>query len=228
MTVQASAILARVRTQLIDELPTQRWSDDELLMWLSDGQRTLIAVDPALGDVTGPVKVELGTKQALPDGGFMLLDIKRNMGFDGLTPGRVITVITRENLDRVDPYWHASARSEVTLHYIYNPKEPRIYYIYPPSTGEHYIEAAVAMNPPDMAALTDTLLVPDLYQTALFDYVMFRAHQKDSDYSAGDQIAQGYLQLFQMFTATHTAAMVDQSPNKQLGPPDLTDKGAAA
>jgi len=228
MAVTAQTILTRVRTQLIDELAQKRWSDDELLRWLSDGQRTLVATDPALGEVTAPLKMAAGTKQVLPIEAFMLLDIKRNMGADGLTPGRVVTVISRENIDRVDPMWHASRRSDVTLHYVYDPKQPKTYYIYPPSTGANYLDVSRAASPPDFTALTDLMTIPDLYQTALFDYVMFRAHQKDSDYSAGDSKAQAYLGLFQMFTTSHTEAVLDESPNKQLGPSDLADKGAAA
>ena len=49
MAVTAQTILTRVRTQLIDELTQQRWTDPELLRWLSDGQRTLVAMDPAWG-----------------------------------------------------------------------------------------------------------------------------------------------------------------------------------
>ena len=237
MAITAQTILTRVRTQLIDEIPVpagqdpasvRRWTDDELLRWMSDGQRTLVAMDPSLGTFTDALLLQPGTKQVLPDGAFMLIDIKRNMGNDGLTPGRVVTVISRENLDRVDPMWHASRRSDVTQHYIYDPKQPRVYYVYPPSTGANYIDVVRANNPPDFTTLTDLLTVPDLYQTALFDYVMFRAHQKDSDYAAGESKAQAYLQLFQLFVTGHTEAVLDESPNKQLGPSDLADKGAAA
>src|SRR6478609_911355 len=98
MAVTAQTIITRVRTQLIDELATKRWTDDELLRWLSDGQRTLVAMDPALGEVSGPLLMVVGTKQTLPAGAFMLLDIKRNLGLDGVTPGRVVTVVSRENL----------------------------------------------------------------------------------------------------------------------------------
>jgi hypothetical protein len=156
------------------------------------------------------------------------MDIQLNMGLDGRTPGRVITVVSRENLDRTDPNWHASRRSDVTLHYIYDPKQPRIYYVYPPSTGAGFVNLARAHVPPDFVALTDPLTVPDLYQTGLFDYVMFRAHQKDTDYSAGNEKAQTYLSLFQMFMQGTTASILDESANKQMQPTDFGDKGAAA
>ena len=228
MAVTAQTILTRVRTQLIDELATKRWTDDELLRWLSDGQRTLVAMDPTLGNVTNSLPLAVGTKQTLPPGSFMLLDIKRNMGAAGDTPGRVVTVITRENLDAVDPNWHASRRSDITFHYVYDPKQPLIYYVWPPSTGVGQLEVSRATSPPDFATVNDLMSVPDLYQTALFDYTMFRAHQKDTDYTAGNDKAQAYLQLFQMFATGHGAAQLDESPNKMLGPTDLADKGAAA
>jgi hypothetical protein len=228
MAVTADTILKRVRTQLIDELEQKRWTDDELLRWLSDGQRTLVALDPALGETTDRMQLAVGTKQTLPPNAFMLLDIKNNLGLDGDTPGRVVTVISRENLDRVDPNWHASRRSDVTFHYIYDPKQPKTFYVYPPSTGVAFLDISAAYTPPDFADLTTEMVVPDLYQTALFDYVMFRAHQKDSDYASGEGKAGVYLQLFQMFTGATTDAVLAESPNKQLGPTDLADKGAAA
>jgi hypothetical protein len=228
MAITAQTIITRVRKQLIDELTQKRWLDDELLLWLSDGQRTLVAMDPALGEVSGPMALVAGTKQQLPAGAFMLLDVKRNLGADGATPGRAITVISRENIDRTDPNWHASRRSDVIFHYVYDPKQPRTFYVYPPSTGGGQIDVSRAQNPADFTTLADTMTIPDLYQTALFDYVMFRAHQKDTDYAGGNDKAQMYLQLFQMFTQGHTDAVLAESPNKQLGPTDLADKGAAA
>lgn len=228
MTVSAQTILTRVRSQLIDELATKRWSDAELLRWLSDAERTLVAMDPSLGDVTGPLLLAVGSKQTLPVGAFMLLDINRNMGLDGDSPGRVVTVVSRENLDRVDPNWHHSLRSEETQHYIYDPKTPRTFYVYPPSTGTNYLDISRAHTPPEITTLDQNITIPDLYQTAMFDYVMFRAHQKDSDYAAGEGKAAVYLNLFQLFMQGHTQAQTDESPNRQLGAPDLADKGAAA
>lgn len=228
MPVQAQAIITRVRTQLIDDLPTQRWTDTELLSWLSDGQRTLVSVNPTLGAVTAPMPLVVGTKQVLPAGAFMLVEITRNLGLDGKTPGRVVTPIGRDNLDRTDPNWHVSRRSEVTQHYIYNPDIPLVFYVYPPSTGFNFLEVSCAQNPADITALTGNIAVPDLYQTALFDFTMFRAHQKDSDYAAGDQVAQGYLQLFQMFASAHDSAIEGEAPNKLTSNTELTPRGAAA
>jgi hypothetical protein len=227
MPVTAQTILARVRTQLIDELATKRWSDDELLRWLSDGQRTLVAMDPTINEVCTALLLDIGTKQSLPENGFILLDIKRNMGADGLTPGRAVTIISRENMDRVDPDWHASRRSDITMHYLYDPQQPTTYYVWPPSTGQSYLDVSRSETPPDFTTLDDAMVIPDIYQTALFDYVMFRAHQKDTDYAAGNEKAQMYLQLFQLFTSGTGQAQATTSPTQVQAQPDLGAKGAA-
>jgi len=227
MTVLASAIIDRVRTQLIDERVTQRWGDEELLRWLSDGQRTVVAMSPSLGEVTESLQLTEGTKQTLPAGTLMLLDIQRNMGADGETPGRAVRPVTRELMDGMNPSWHAAARSSTISNYIYDPQRPRVYYVYPPSTGLTYLEVSRAANPAEITTTTDLLVVDDLYQTALFDYVMFRAHQKDSDYAAGEGKAQVYLQLFMAFMGQHEGAKLAESPNQQLADTNLGVKGAA-
>ena len=227
MPVLASTILTRIRGQLIDERVTQRWTDAELLRWMSDAQRTIVAMSPSLGEVTAALLLSAGTKQTLPDGAFMLLDIKRNMGADGLTPGRAVRVVTRELMDGIDPNWHAGARSSVTQNYIYDPMQPRTFYCWPPSTGTNYLEVSRAQVPTEMTTGAATLTVPDLYQTAIFDYTMFRAHQKDSDYAAGEGKAQVYMALFTAIFGQHEGAKLSESPNMQLGPTDLGSKGAA-
>jgi hypothetical protein len=222
MAVTAQTILTRVRSQLIDEQPTKRWTDDELLRWLSDGQRTLVAMNPSLGMKMVSIPTQPGTLQVLPPGAFMLLDIQRNMyrnDDDSFTPGREVTVVSRENLDRTDPNWHTSRRSDVTHHFIYDALQPLVYFVWPPSTGVNYLDTNLAMTPVDFDSLDDPMIVEELYQTALFDYVMFRAHQKDTDYSAGNEKAATYLQLFQMFASGHQAGKDAQTPNK--GPPDV-------
>lgn len=227
MPVAASLILTRVRRQLIDENVTQRWSDAELLSWLSDGQRTVVAMSPSVGERTASMKLAEGTKQTVPAGAFQLLDVKRNMGADGGTPGRAVSVVTRELMDSFDPNWHASARSSTTKHYIYDPEQPKTFYAWPPSTGQNWVELSAAYTPVEMTVVVDLLEIDDLYQTALFDYVMFRAHQKDSDYSAGEGKAGVYLGLFQAFMGGHEGGKLAESPNVRLAGTNLSTKGGA-
>lgn len=227
MAVLASTIIARVRRQLVDEKSIQHWSDTELLGWISDGQRAIMIASPSLNEVTQSLKLDAGTRQTLPAGAHILLSIKRNMGTDGLTPGRAIRVVAREVLDTMNPDWHSAPKVATVENYVYDPEQQVSFYVYPPSNGNGYIEASFAKIPSELSASTNPIEVSDIFQTALFDYVMFRAHQKDSDYSAGDNKAQMYLQLFTAFIGQQNNTQVNEDPNTELGSPDLSSKGGA-
>lgn len=227
MTVAASLILARVRRQLIDEAVVQHWTDAELLGWISDGQRTIVAMDPSYGETTEVFELAEGTKQNLSPDTHQLLDIQRNMGADGDTPGRTVRVVSREVLDTLNADWHSAPHTSVVENFIYDPQRPTIFYVYPPNNGTGTIELSRAKVPAELTNGSSVIEVNDLCQTALFDYTMFRAHQKDSDYSAGEGKAQVYLSLFMAFMTQQGTGALDESPNVKLSPANLASKGAA-
>ena len=87
MTVTAQTIIDRVRTQLIDE-DAVRWTDAELLRWLSDGQRAVVAFSAGASSTTAVKAMVAGTRQSIPADGHMLLTIVRNLSADQVTAGR--------------------------------------------------------------------------------------------------------------------------------------------
>lgn len=227
MAVTAQTIIDRVRTQLIDTGTTQRWTDSELLKWLSDGQRSVVAFAPSASSTDAVLQLASGTKQSIPSDGHMLLTIVRNTDVTGTTGGRVCRIVTRELLDAQNPDWHNSSNSTTVQNYIFDPMEPKKFYVYPPNDGTGYVECVYSVMPSDLTSVSDVLDVQDIYQTALVDYVLFRAHQKDSDFAAGQAVAQNYLQLFLSYMGQGEASQVASNPNLQLTPPNPATKGTA-
>lgn len=227
MTVLASEIIDRVRTQLVDQAATKRWSDDELLRHLSDGQRTIAAISPDVITKVAVVQLAAGTRQSLPADGNQLLSIMRNMGTDGATPGRAVRVIRRDVIDDQNPNWHAEPKMNYTYNYVYDPLDPKAFFVYPPSNGSGRLEINYSYTPVEIDALTDEVDVPDLYVTALTDYVLSRAHMKDADSSGGSATAGMFLQLFQAFMQTTGDAEVAVNPNLQTMPFNPATKGTA-
>ena len=227
MAITAESIIDRVRIQLIDNGDTYRWSDAELLKWLSDGQRTIVVAAPGNSSSTEIVPLVAGTKQNIPSDGNMLLYIVRNTNAAGTVAGRAIRIVSREILDAQNPDWHTATASATVQNYIFDPQEPTKYYVYPPNTGTGYVEMVYSHLPVDMTSLSDTLVVQDIYQTALFDYVMFRAHQKDSDFAAGQALASTYFQLFAAAIGQRDGGLLANNPNLQLGAPDPSTRGSA-
>lgn len=227
MPVAASSILERVRTQLIDTGDVYRWSDAELLKWLSDGQRTVVAMAPGASSDAAVISLSAGTHQNIPADGHMLLSVVRNVAADGVTPGRAVRIVSREILDAYTPDWHSSARTAAVQNYIFDPQRPKEFYVYPPNNGTGKLEIVYSILPGEMTTLSDTLVVQDIYQTALVDYVLFRAHQKDGDWSAGMAVATNYLQMFLSYMGQGETSQLQNNPNLQLASPDLTTKGGA-
>jgi hypothetical protein len=216
MSVAASVVLTKVRNQLADNGVVQRWTDAELLGWLSDGQRTIAGADASTASVVVPLQLSAGTRQAIPPGGYAFLSMYRNMGTDGQTPGAATRLVRRDLLDTILPGWHSAPASPTVQNYVFNNEDPRSYYVYPPNDGTGYVEINYAQMPTELTSDTQNLALPDIYQTPLFDYVMARAHAKDSDAAAGLQYAQMYMQSFMAFVGSNAKDLSLENINATL------------
>jgi hypothetical protein len=200
MAVVASSIINRARTQLADNGSTYRWADSELLNWLSDGQRAIVALDPVATQTVTGVTLVAGTRQSLPSGAHKLIHIYRNLSAGG-TPGKACTYVPLSLLDTQYPDWHTDTAVSAVRHWTYDENDPVGFYVYPRNDGSGRVELNYSTMPTDLPSTSSNISVRDIYQTALLDYVMFRAHSKDSDFAAGQSLAAGYLTAFNNFVA---------------------------
>ena len=194
-TIISSSIITKAQRVLQDATGV-RWDSSEMLGWLNSGQREILLFKPNAYVKYAPMQLVAGTRQLLPDDAVQLIDIPRNMGTTGTTPGRAIRQADREALDAAVPMWHAATANAVVRHYIYNVLEPRAFYVYPPqpTTGRGYVEAIYGATPAD-AILSGAITLDDIYETPLLDYMLYRAFSKDSEY-ANAQRATMYYQSF--------------------------------
>lgn len=216
-TITTASLLARAATVLQD--PTNiRWPQAELLDWLNDGQREIALFKPNVFVKNVSVQLVAGTKQTLPADGVSLIDVVRNMGTGGTTPGTAIRVVTREILDAQVNNWHSSTANAVAKHYVYTPLDPKTFYVYPPqpSTGMNQVEVIYVAAPTD-ATLVSTITLDDIYMTALLSYILFRAYTKDAEYANNTQLAQAYYAQFQGILQGKTGSEVASNPNASLG-----------
>lgn len=214
-----ASLLSRAAVILQD--PTSiRWPQTELLDWLNDGQREIALFKPNVFVKNTTVQLVAGTKQSLPADGVSLIDVVRNMGTNGSTPGAAIRVVTREILDAQISNWHSSTASAVVKHYVYTPLDPKTFYVYPPQpTGagtQNQAEVVYVASPTD-ATLVSTITIDDIYMTALLNYILFRAYTKDAEYANNAQLAQLYYTQYQAILQGKTASELAANPNASLG-----------
>lgn len=201
MSTAASSIINRVRTQLIDTsaFAPPRFTDAELLQWLSDGQRTIVAAIPRSSQKLAVVPLVAGTRQSIPADGYMYLTAYRNMGASGATPGLVLVETQRTLMDTQYPTWHSQASVPAPSIVVFDPSDPKAFYVSPPSDGTGKVELSYSGNVVELVNTTDLLTVQDIWATPLFDYAMYRCCQKDSDYAPGQATGATYLASFTGF-----------------------------
>lgn len=207
-------------TQLLQDATNIRWTKTEMLGWINSAQREILIYKPNANPTLGTITAVAGSKQALPAGGIQLLEVVRNMGTGGATPGKAITNIDRNILDRTIPGWHAItpvAASVGADHYAFDPRFPTTFYVYPPVAVNSTFEAIWSALPTDLTG-NDTAIVGsifnDLYETVILDYVLYRAYSKDSEFTGNAQRAATHYQAFIGALTGKTQAEVGLAPEQ--------------
>lgn len=228
-TITGTSLIDKVQT-LIQDATGIRWPRDELLNYLNDGQREVVMLRPE-ASVSNVAKALIAgsTKQSLPDDGLMLIDVTRNMGANGTTPGRSIRIVSREVLDAQCPDWHTDTNTlgEVQ-HFMYDPRDPRNFYVYPKAPdGTWHIEIVYSSSPANTDDAGGVIGIDDIYSNALMDYVLYRAYSKDAEYTQNANLAAAYYGAFSNSLGVKTAAEQTRNPNLSAMPFNPNVPGAA-
>jgi hypothetical protein len=214
----ASDVLTRARL-VLNDIDKVRWLDEEGFQWLTDGQRTIVLVRPdaCVANIVDPLVP--GTRQEIPTGGFRLLDIMRNAPNGATIGGRSVRLVDRDVMDTQNPAWHTGTPSLVITNFIFDNRDPTVYYVYPPAAPGAKLEIIYSKAPTTVAALTDILSLTDIYIDPLLNYLLFRCYSKDAQFAQNAQLASAYLQTFLGMLGVKTKKDAAYSP-------DLNPKGA--
>jgi hypothetical protein len=216
-TVTGQNLIDRAN-DIVQDTTNIRWPVAELLRWLNDGQREIVLFRPDACVTTQAVQlVANSTKQDLPALGIRLLDVTRNMGAAGSTPGRAIRLVSREVLDSQVPDWHSSTAAAEVKHYIFDPKVPKVFWVYPRPATAFYIEVQFSSAPTDLVSAASTIVLDDVYSNALLDYMLYRAYSKDAEFAQNGGLASAHYQAFQNSLGIRTQADMAVNPNAKLG-----------
>lgn len=113
-------------------------------------------------------------------------------------------------LDSQRPGWHSETATAVVKHYVYDPRTPRIYYVYPPSTGTTQVEVVYDAPPTALANASSVISVDDEYANALLEYVLFRAYSKDHQDIGNAERAGLHRQMFDTLINNKNSADAQQ------------------
>jgi hypothetical protein len=208
-TVTVDSVLNRAGV-LLQDTTNIRWTRNELLDWLNDGQREVVLRKPNAYTKNMTVNLVAGTKQAIPNDGVQLLKVVRNM------PGKAIRIVDSEILDSQVPDWHTLTPNSAVQHYCYDESDLKNFYVYPPNNGAGSVEIVYSAAPPN-AVLGGVISVDDIYQAALLDYILYRAYTKDFTAGADAAKATGHYGTF--MNSLGGKAQVESAINPNLASP---------
>lgn len=234
MTLRVRRILTQVGITLQDQTAV-RWSLRERYRYLEDGVRELAIHNPAALTRTRIMGLAAGSRQEAPDGVLSIHAITANMAGLSNTYERrdSITTVERAVIDATDPDWanpNKNPAQKRVLHVIYDEIDPRTFHVYPPNDGTGRVEYIAAVmpyipSPPDSA--TNQLIswdgvqinrVPDIYENAIADYILFRCYEKDTQFTGNAARAQAHFMLFANAVGMKNAKEIALSINA-LGAP---------
>ena len=233
MPIPASATIRRA-TDLIMDSTSVRWPAHELVRFINDGQRELVIARPDATSRTATVTLAVGTRQnleamALVPAPSKLIEITRNMA--ATSTKKAVRLVPRQMLDAQIPGWHGLAGAVDIVHYMFDAREPRTFYVYPPALATAQLEVTYSSLPVDVAepadgalfsAVVGNLGVPDIYGNAILDYVLYRAYSKDSEFAGNAARAAGH------YTAFYAALDLEIKATLAVQPQIQPGRGSAA
>lgn len=212
-TILCKTIINDVRGILKDKRE-KRWTNKYLTEKLSDGCALIVFHKPNAYVKRESVSLSAGTVQTLPAGGMQFLDVKRNMGTDGLTPGNAVTVADKRILDEYVPGWSSATQVEAIENYMFDERFPDQFENYPPADGTGQIEIGYSAVPP-LCVYANPIPIGDQYKTPLEFFLLAVAYLKDTD-SRNEMLASGYFDRFETLLGIRSRKESRKSPNFEL------------
>ena len=219
MTTAAQSIIKDVQVNNLTDPTGTRWPASVLVEHLNWAQRMIAATRWDLTAASATLTLIAGHAQnvdALHQGIIEILSLASGTR-------AALRQVKREDLDAIEPNWRSLAQSAAIEHYIYDPRHPRRFDVYPPATVGTQLSAIVSAYPLDVAAptapglvyttVTGNIALPDNMAPALSSLVTFRAYMKDAEYAANTQLAGMHLQAAVGLVGKELEAMINATPS---------------
>jgi hypothetical protein len=204
-TIKVVDLLAQAQILLLDTAGT-RWALTELQGWLNSGYRAIVDIRPDANTPVGTVTCIAGIRQDVAStfaNAIELVEVIRNVA--ATSNNNMVIQIDRHSLDDQRRTWPNDPASVNIENYIYDPRTPTQFLVYPPALNTAQLEVVYnAIPTPHTLTLvqlqntstSETIRLIDSYANPLLDFVMYRAFTKDSDNPANARRAADHYQAF--------------------------------
>ena len=196
---KVSQVTSRAGITLNDTGNTS-WTEPELLAWFNDGVRDTIQLDPSAKSKHAALTLVEGGRQQMPADFVTLIDVVCNINEDN-TSGEQIYFADKRQLDAFQPKWLSGSTKEKIENVLYDRRDRKTFYVYPPAAAGIKIEVVHSYFPTTVTNVNDDLPLDDDYLTPLLDYLLWRAYSKDSKNPAYKVKAETHFAAYQAAVA---------------------------
>lgn len=184
-----------------NEASTYRQSDIELIKYVNDGLKEIVGLSPDTFLTTGDYNCTAGeTEQRITFGAAR--ELRQVMRVKN---GRAIHPTDWTALCEFNPDW-ASDTAGPPQNWSRYSGDPLRFYLYPKPLAMLVLEVSYIKNP-GVYALTDTIGdVPETWESALADYVVYRIESKDDEHSNSGRAVTHYQAFVQKITGLAPSA----------------------
>lgn len=205
-TEKVVTLVSKAQT-LLQDTTSVRWSVLELQGWLNDAYREAVILRPDCNTQTGTFTCASGARQAITaqfPSALRVIEVIRNVATT--SDKRAVRLIDRRTMDEQRRTWYSETASVTIQNYMFDPRVPKEFLVYPPATTAAQLEVAYSSVPAAHTltevqltnpATTEVIRIDDSYANALIDYMLYRAYTKDAEVPANANRAVAYYQAFQ-------------------------------
>jgi hypothetical protein len=117
-----------------------------------------------------------------------------------------VRLVDRQGLDTQRRGWFAEPASINIEQYVFDPRQPKEFLVYPPAATTAQLEVVYAQVPSPHTlsdeqlanlATSEVIRIDDTFANALLDYILFRAYTKDAEQTSNATRAVAHYQAFQ-------------------------------
>lgn len=176
MTIAVEQLVDRVKATLLEDGSDPFWTDAEITDYLTEGVKFVISQKPSAFTVQQEYALDAGTaKQEIPVDWIELTDVVSNSN------GAAVRGTDREFMDQFDPSWISSAPSTTIKNWMYDKKDRRWFYVYPPAAAGASLTIKGVRVPGALDADSNSAFpLDDIYDVPVMYYALAQCYAKNA------------------------------------------------
>ena len=178
--ITCQALLTELQTTQLNDPEGVTFSQSELLIALNAALNMLALLRPDATAKHAVITMQRGARQQIPDDGNRLIRVISNVRSSGVS-GQVIRLVDKADLDSSSRSW-ISASGLLVKEYMFDPRIPKQFFIYPNVPPSTQIEIEYSAQPKTVTAdnINRSLPVDAMYAQPLQELMMYKLLSGDA------------------------------------------------